>query len=124
MATTTIRAAAVTFKGKKIAELKSAKYQITSGDEAQHGSEGVMGYSKGQITTKISTDVVVPVAGLSTTLVGALLRKETVTIGWIGGGQLHQIDMNPMDCEFSTDSKGGSLSGTFNFEGGAPDVSG
>jgi hypothetical protein len=121
---TTIRAAAVTFKGKKIAELKSAKYSISSGDEAQHGSEGVMGYSKGQVMTKISADVVVPVAGLSTTLESALLNKQTVTIGWIGGGKLHQIDMNPMDCEYTSDSKSGALSGTFNFEGGAPDVSG
>lgn len=120
----TIRAAVVQFKGKKIAEIESADYTISSGDEAQHGTDGLLGYSKGQIITKIVCNVVVPVAGLSTTLESALLSKQGVTIGWIGGGKLHQIDMNPMECNYKSDSKSGSLKGTFNFEGGAPDVQG
>jgi hypothetical protein len=120
----TFRAAPMYFKGKKIAEVESGEYTISSGDEAQHGTEGVMGYSKGQTTTKMVCNVVVPVAGLSTTLESALLNKETVTMGIAVGGKLHQIDMNPMECNYKSDGKAGTLKGTFNYEGGAPDVSG
>ena len=120
----TIRSAAVTFKGKKIAEIESADYTIDGGDEPQHATDGLLGFSKGQITTKITANVIVPVAGLSTTLESALLNKQTVTIGWLGGGKLHQIDMNPMTVNYKSDSKSGSLKGTFEFHGGAPDVSG
>jgi hypothetical protein len=120
----TIRAASVYFKGKKIAEVESADYTISSGDEAHHGTEGLLGFSKGQITTKMVTNVVVPVAGLTTTLESALLTKQQVTMGWAAGGKLHQIDMNPMECNYKSDAKTGSLKGTFNFEGGAPDVTG
>jgi hypothetical protein len=120
----TIRAANVYAKGKKIAEIESADYTISSGDEAQHGTDGLLGYSKGQIMTKMVTNVIVPVAGMSNTLESALLNKETLTMGWAGGGKLHQVDMNPMECNYKSDSKSGSLKGTFNFEGGKPDVSG
>ncbi len=120
----TIRSAAVQFKGKKIAEIETADYTISSGNEAQHGSDGLLGFSSGQVSTKIVCNVIVPVAGLSTTLEDALLRKLTVTIGWIGGGKLHQIDMKVMEANYKSDSKVGSLKGTFNFEGGEPDVQG
>jgi hypothetical protein len=124
MATTTIRAAAVYARGKKVAEVESADYTIDSGDEAHHGTEGLLGFSKGQITTKITTNVIIPVAGMTSTLEGALLNKETLTIGWVGGGKMHQIDMNPMTASYKSDSKSGSLKGTFEFHGGKPDVTG
>lgn len=118
----TIRAASVYFKGKKIAEIETADYDIEGNDEPQHGSEGLMGWSKGQITTKITTNVIVPVSGMTTTLESALLNKEQVNIGWAGGGKLHQIDMNVMNAKYKSESKNGSLKGTFEFSGGKPDV--
>lgn len=121
----TIRKAEVYFNGKKVAEIESAEYEIDSGDEAQHGAEGVMGFSKGQITTKITANVIVPVAGLTTTLESALLNKLPVTLGWAAGGKIHQIpDMNTMKASYKTDSKAGTLKGSFEFNGGAPDVTG
>ena len=120
----TIRSASVYFEGKKIAEIESADYTIDSGDEPHHGQEGLYGFSKGQITTKVSTNVIVPVSGLSTTLESALLQKKQVNIGWAAGGKLHQITMNVMSCNYKSDSKSGSLKGTFEFHGGAPDVTG
>lgn len=120
----TIRAASVYFKSKKIAEIESADYSIDSGDEAHHGAEGLLGFSKGQITTKITANVIVPVAGTTTTLESALLNKETVNIGWAAGGKLHQVDMNPMNCSYKSDAKTGSLKGSFEFHGGKPDVTG
>lgn len=120
----TIRAASVYFKGKKVAEVESADYTIDSGDEAHHATDGGLGFSKGQITTKITTNVVIPVSGMTTTLESALLTKQQVTIGWAAGGKLHQIDMNPMTVNYKSDAKSGSLKGTFEFHGFAPDVSG
>jgi len=120
----TIRAAGIYFKGKKVAEIESSDYTISSGGEAQHGTDGLLGYSNGQGMTKIVANTVVPVRGLSVTFVGALLKKETVVVGWTGGGQLHQIEMKILEANFKSDSKSGSLKGTFNFEGGEPDVTG
>lgn len=121
----TIRAAAIYFDGKKVAEIESADYTIDSGDEPQHATEGLLGFSNGQITTKITANVIVPIAGMTTTMEAALLAKRRPTIGWAGGGKLHQIaDMNIQTANYKTDAKAGSLKGAFEFHGGAPDVSG
>jgi hypothetical protein len=119
-----IRSAVVQFKGKKIAEIETADYEINGGDEPHFGQDGLLGYSQGAITTKISCNVVVPVAGMTTTLEDALLRKQIVTIGWLGNGKLHQIDMLPMQAKYTSDTKAGSLKGSFEFSGGKPDVTG
>ena len=120
----TIRSASVYFEGKKIAEIESAEYDIESGDEPHHGTDGLLGWSKGQITTKFTANVIVPVAGMTTTLESALLTKKQVTLGWAAGGKLHQATCNPMRANYKSDSKTGSLKGTFEFQGGQPDVTG
>jgi hypothetical protein len=119
----TIRAAGIFFKGKMVAEIESSDYTISAGGEAQHGTHGLLGYSTGQGMTKIVANTVIPVRGMSVTIVGSLLRKETVVVGWTGGGELHQIEMKILEANFKSDSKAGTLKGTFNFEGGEPDVS-
>jgi hypothetical protein len=121
----TIRNAAVYFGGKKVAEIETADYDIDSGDEPQHGTDGLLGYSNGQVTTKITCNVIVPVSGLTVTIEDALVNKRPVLIGWLGGGKMHQIkDMRVMRASYKSDSKAGSLKGTFEFNGGAPNITG
>jgi hypothetical protein len=117
---TVIRSAPIFFKSKKVAEIESADYEINSNDEDQFGSEGWMGSSSGATTTSITCNVIVPVAGLTVTLTTALLNKEQVQIGVAVDGKLHQIDMQPKTAKFTTDSKTGTLKGSFMFSGGAP----
>jgi hypothetical protein len=120
MAKVVIRNAPIYFKGKKIAEVETGSYEISSGDEPQFGTDGLLGHSSGAITTKITLNVIVPVAGISVTMTGALLAKEQVTMGILVDAKLHQIDMNPMSANFQTDSKAGKVTGAFEFNGGAP----
>ena len=118
------RQAPVFFKGKKIAEIESAKYNIATNREAQIGAEGYMGHSKGPIITKISANCVIPVSGMTSRITTALLTGESVTIGIAVDGQLHQIDMTATTADFDTDTKSGNLKGSFEFEGGQPEVTG
>jgi len=120
----TIRAAGIYFKGKLVAECESSDYTITAGGEAQHGTAGLLGYSTGQPMTKLVCNTITPVRGYSVTFISTLLQQQTVVVGWAGGGQLHQIEMKILEANFKSDSKSGSLKGTFNFEGGAPEVTG
>jgi hypothetical protein len=120
----TFRAAVMQFKGKKIAEMEGGEYEINSGDEPHFGPDGLLGFGEGPISTKMVCNVVIPVAGMTSTLEDALLRKQVVTMGWIGNGKLHQVDMKPINAKYTTDTKTGSLKGTFEFQGGKPDVTG
>jgi hypothetical protein len=120
----TIRAPGIYFKGKRVAEIESNDYTISSGGESQHGTDGLLGYSSGHGMTKIVANTIIPVRGMSVDFVGSLLRRETVVVGWSGGGKLHQVEMKILEASFKGDSKAGSLKGTFNFEGGEPEVTG
>lgn len=120
----TIRAAGLYLKGKLIAEVESSDYTLSSGGEAQHGTTGLLGYSSGQGMSKIVANTITPVRGYTLDFVGILLRRETVVVGWLGGGKLHQVEMKILEANFKSDSKAGSLKGTFNFEGGEPEVTG
>jgi hypothetical protein len=117
-----IRNAPVFFKSKKIAEIETASYEVNSGDEAQIGTDGYLGHSQGAITTKLDCNVIVPVAGLKTTMMDALLRKLDVNIGAFVDGKLHQFDARCTTARFDSDSRAGKLTGTFTFEGGEPRV--
>ena len=124
MAKYVIRQAPIYFKGKKIAEIETADYEINGNDEPAFGSDGLLGFTSGAMTTRITCNVIVPVAGLTSTLTAALLAKEQVTIGVLVDAKLHQIDMQPMTARFQSDSKAGSLKGSFEFQGGAPEATG
>jgi hypothetical protein len=117
------RNAPVYAESKKIAEISKANYALESGDEAQFTDAGVV-WSNGQITSKISCDCIVPVAGMTTRLIAAFLQKQTVRIGIVVDGQMHQIPMRPMKAEYDTDAKTGALTGKFEFNGAQPDVTG
>ena len=122
MAQRVIRNAPIYFKGKKIAEIETASYEINSGDEAQIGTDGYLGHSKGAITSKFDANVIVPVAGLGVTVTDALLRKEDVNIGFFADGKMHQAECRTTTARFDSDSRAGKLTGTFSFEGGKPET--
>lgn len=122
MAQAVIRNAPIFFKGKKIAEIETGSMEINSGDEAQIGTDGYLGHSKGAITSKIDCNVIVPVAGLGVTMTDALLNKRDVVVGMFYDGKLFQAEMRCTTMKGDTDSKAGKLTGTYTFEGGKPEV--
>lgn len=117
------RSAPIYAEGKKIAEIESGDYDIDSGDEQVNLTDGV-DYTNGQITTKMTCNVIVPVSGMTTRLVSYLVQKQPVLIGIFVDGQMHQVTMRPMRANYKTDSKSGKLTGSFEFNGGAPELTG
>lgn len=123
MAPPPIRCPSMQLNSKKVAELQTFKYKLSSNDEAQVTTEGYLNHSDGQILTGISCGCIVPVRGVSVDIIGAMLAKRTVTIAVPIEGKMHLIDMRVTGAEYDGDAKGGKLMGNFDFEGGKPDLS-
>lgn len=121
MAQAIIRALPLYYQGKKFAEVSSGTYDINSGDEAQFGTEGYMGHSDGATVSKIDADVVVPVPGITETVLADMLAKKYVQMGIFADGAFNQHTMRITHASYTWDSKTGAAKGKFTFEGGPPD---
>lgn len=119
-----IRCPIILAANKKIAELQTFKYKLTSNDEPQVTVEGYLAHSDGQMLTGINAGCIVPVQGISVDLIGTMLAKKTMSIGVPIEGKYHAIDMRVTTAEYDGDAKSGKLTGAFDFEGGAPKVAG
>lgn len=107
---------------RKIAEIESGTYEHTSGDEMQIGDGAYLGHSDGVETVKVTFNTVCPVKGHEKDLKGIILRKEYVQVGLQIDGGFEQFEGRLVGRNYAFDSKAGSCKGTFNFEGGRPDV--
>lgn len=112
------------YVGKKVAEIRSGSYEIDSGDEPQIGTDGLLGYSDGTVITKIDTNLIVPVAGVSVTIVSDMLFKKYVSMGMFADGKSHQMTMRILKAKYDWDSQSGHALGAFSFGGGKPDLTG
>ena len=119
-----IRVFPIYLNNKKIAEMTSNSYDINPGDEAQIGIDGLIGFSDGVTITKIDTDCIIPVKGMTTRIVDVMLKKQYCQVGIFADGKIHQIDCRVTHGNYSSDAKTGRAMGKFSFEGGAPDVTG
>lgn len=124
MSLSIIRPFPLYYKGKKVAEIRSGSYEVDSGDEPQIGTDGLLGYSDGTVITKIDTNMIVPVPGVSVTILSDMLAKKYVSIGIFADGKSHQMDMRILKAKYDWDSQSGHALGAFSFGGGAPDITG
>lgn len=113
------------FKGRKVATASGNQYDIDTNNEDQIGDEGWMGVSDGAKMTKLSTDCVVPVAGVGVSIVADMLNNKYVDIGLgIVDGKVHKVKMAIMKASFTADATKGTLNGKFEFSGGKPEITG
>lgn len=124
MSLSIIRPFVMYYVGKKVAEIRSGSYEIDSGDEPQIGTDGLLGYSDGTVITKIDTNLIVPVAGVSVTIVSDMLFKKYVSMGMFADGKSHQMTMRILKAKYDWDSQSGHALGAFSFGGGKPDLTG
>lgn len=124
MSLSIIRPFVIYYVGKKVAEIRSGSYEIDSGDEPQIGTDGLLGYSDGTVITKIDTNLIVPVAGVSVTIVSDMLLKKYVSMGMFADGKSHQMTMRILKAKYDWDSQSGHALGAFSFGGGKPDLTG
>jgi hypothetical protein len=110
----TVRNAPVYQNGKKIAEIESADFEEMDGGEPQIGSEGYIDDSDGPITSTLSCNTILPVAGMTVRIrVG-----QRYVMGIFIDGELKQCRMKCRKAKYTTDSKNGTAKGQFEFGGG------
>lgn len=117
---TTFRASPLYIDGRKIAEISDVTFTHESGDEPQFGIEGLLGYSEGADTTKISFKTVTPYAGHEKTLADYIRQKKYGTYGVFVDGKLEQIDGRMISRAYTSNSKTGTVTGDFEVTGGRP----
>jgi hypothetical protein len=110
--------------GRKVATASGNSYDIASNDEAQIADEGYLGHSDGATTTRLSTDLIVPVRRTAMQqLLEDMMAKKYIDIGLgILGGSVHKVKMRAVTCNHTGAAANGSLTGRFEFEGGVPDI--
>ncbi len=111
-----VRSAPIYQNGKKIAEIETGTLTVRDGGEPQVGQEGYIDDSDGPITSTLSCNTILPVAGMTVRInVG-----ERYTMGMFVDGKLKQCRMKCREAEYQTDSKNGTAKGKFEFGGGKP----
>lgn len=125
MANVKVRAASMYIDGSKVAEFEGSDYDLVGGDEAQFGAEGYMGHSEGAITSKVTANGLIPVAGMKVDIMSIFLKKKDVSVALASvSGKIHKITMRCTNANVKSSHRNGTQSGSFTFEGGEPSVTG
>lgn len=115
-----IRSSPVFIDGLKLATVESGSFDITSGDEAQFGTDGYIGHSDGAMTSKVETSHIVPVAGMEAKIKQAVLEKRNVMATVFTDGGTFTFYGRMTSLGYNWDSKTGANKGKVTIEGGAP----
>ena len=124
MANQSFRPLYVYYNNKKFGEVNKTKVSILPGDEAQLGSDGVLGYSDGITMLRVEVSGPVPTKDVSVPLIGNTLAKKYTTLGVLLGAKLVQSDMRCTGLEFDSDTKSGATTFSATFEGPEPEITG
>lgn len=112
----TVRAAPIYQNGKKVAEIESGDFEESDGGEPQITIEGYVDDSDGPITSTLTCNTILPVAGMTVNIeVG-----QRYTMGMFINGKMKQCRMKCRKAKYSTDAKNGTAKGQFEFGGGKP----
>lgn len=120
-----VKSGSIFYKGKRIADMQNVTYSIATND-TQELTDGGPHNTDGIAVTKISCDVIVPVAGTRISVVKDALKHEDVALSLgIFDGSIHEIqDARATDLEFSGEAASGKQTGKFSWHGGAPKITG
>jgi hypothetical protein len=125
MAMIRVRSASVYINGKKGGTFEKNDYEFNSGDEPQFGDPGLVGFSDGATTTKLTLDGLNPLlGGDSLALYNAMINKSDVTVSLFPvDGQTHTITMRVISGGATSDHKSGAQNSKWTLSGGAPKIS-
>ena len=86
------------------------------------GAEGYYAHSKGAVVTSLSINVVVPVVGVTFSMVEDCLAQNDIVIGIPVNGKTHTMVMAITENSMKSNVEKGTVEGTLTLEGGVPDV--
>lgn len=119
------RHASLYVNGAKVAECSGSTIDIESGDEAQIGDDGFLGYSDGAITSTVSLETVRPVGGTGKKLMEEyMLNKTDVSLigNSIEGKAFSWSSMRVTKASTKSEAKNGTLTGSYTLGSGRPDI--
>lgn len=111
-----VRAAPIYLNGKKIAEIESGDFEVMDSGEPVVTIEGYQDDSDGAITSTMTCNTILPVAGMTT----PIQAGQRYTMGIFINGKNYQARMKCRKAKYSTDTKNGTSKGQFEFGGGPP----
>ena len=120
MANYRFKAAPVYVGSQKWAELQNCSLDIESNDEPQEGIDAYLGDSEGIIMCTLECDTIVPYGGQSVNVLDLIKNKKNVNVGVLVDGKLLQVQMRCRKYGVKSQSKNGTVKGTFSFGGGEP----
>lgn len=122
MANATITRAQVYVDSLKVGEIESATITINNNNERMDGAEGVVGLSDGNQHGDIEARVIHPTPGTAATskLMSLLFSQSYCSIAYVLQGKQIVAKYKVTQARFESDSRTGTLRGTFNFMNGGP----
>lgn len=126
MSLPTVRANAVFWREKKIAEIFQSELRVLTGSSALFGAEGYYTHSKGAVQCQVELSQIVPVSGTSTTndLEQYIIAQKDIDIGFIIGEKFVRQTMRVTEVRFSSDTENGRAISSVTLQGGVPKVTG
>lgn len=114
-----VRSAPIYLNGTKIGTIESGDFEEMDGGEPLITDEGYVDDSDGPITSTLTCNTILPVAGQT-----VRIRVGTrYTMAIFIDGETKQARMKCRKAKYSTDSKNGTARGQFEFGGGKPTIS-
>lgn len=108
-----VRHASLFYKGKRVAWMQTADYEILTGD-TQEITDGGDYFTDGATVSTLSCSALVPVPGVGLSVVEDALTHKTVDVAVaLINGKIHQLKARAKSLKFTTDVAAGKLTGTF-----------
>lgn len=115
MAAATIKRAAVYINSAKLAECSDSSFDHNNNSEQMHGQEGVLGATDGNQTVQFQFDTVRPTSltNAATALEDAMMSQALVSCVYAFGGKQYQVACKVQTAKMSSESKSGTLKGSW-----------
>ncbi|NUP08453.1 MAG: hypothetical protein HOW73_20580 [Polyangiaceae bacterium] len=104
----------------KLAELSDATFSGSTGGEQHHGDEGVVGISEGNPTGDVRCNHIIPTPGTaaSNKLLELHFSQAYCALSLQMGGKAITGKFKLVECEITSTSATGALTGSFTFRSG------
>ena len=122
MATSNVERADVFIYSKKVAALESSQLKLVTNGERQHGAEGVLAITRGNVEGDLTVNVIRETSpGAGTKAIEKAFRDQALaTIAYKIGADLIYCAYKCTSAEYASESRSGSLKGVFLFQNAEP----
>lgn len=120
-----VKSGSIFYKSKRIATMQNVTYRIKTNDGQEVADSGVYN-TDGIVTTEVSCDTIVPVAGVGVSIVKDAIEHQDVniTLG-VFDGKIHELeDARNNEIEFTGEAANGTQKGKFSWHAGKPKITG